>query len=240
MLGQTSTTDAVVGGLGSGKEHREVQKDIETADARALAAILNRDLIRPWMDLEFGPAPAYPRIRIERPEAEDLTAMSAALGVLVPLGLRVSMTEVRDRFGFGDPAETDEILAPAPAAAPRVDPAQPGSPVKGFSGLFKGVGGDADTRTAPQAEGLPAGKSEAPGAADLIADRLVVEAAPAMEIMLDQIEAMIAAAGSLGELREMLAAGLPDLDIGALSAVIAEAMLAAHAGGRAMLEDGGD
>lgn len=240
VLGQTSTTDAVVGGLGSGKEHREVQKDIETADARALAAILNRDLIRPWMDLEFGPAPAYPRIRIERPEAEDLAAMSAALGVLVPLGLRVSMTEVRDRFGFGDPAETDEILAPAPAAAPPADPTQTGSPVKGFSGLFKGVGGAPGTRTAPQAEGPPAAKSEPPGAADLIADRLVVEAAPAMEIMLDQIEAMIAAAGSLGELREMLAAGLPGLDIGALSAVIAEAMLAAHAGGRAMLEDGGD
>jgi phage gp29-like protein len=240
VLGQTSTTDAVVGGLGSGKEHREVQKDIETADARALAAILNRDLIRPWMDLEFGPASAYPRLRIERSEPEDLAAMSAALGTLVPLGLRVSMSEVRDRFGFGDPAETDEILAPAPASAPPGDLAQPGSPVKGFSGVFKGVEAAPGTRTAPQAEGAPAGKSGPPGAADLIADRLADEAAPAMEIMLDQIEAMIAAAGSLGELREMLAAGLPDLDIRALSAVIAEAMLAAHAGGRAMLEEDAD
>lgn len=35
VLGQTATTDAVTGGLGSGKEHREVQEDIERADARA-------------------------------------------------------------------------------------------------------------------------------------------------------------------------------------------------------------
>ena len=236
VLGQTSTTDAVVGGLGSGKEHREVQKDIETADARARAAILNRDLIRPWMDLEFGPAGAYPRIRIERSEPEDLAAMSAALGTLVPLGLRVSMTEVRDRFGFGDPAETDEILAPAPAAAPPVDPGQPGSPVKGFSGLFKGVKGAPGITTAPQAEGPPAAKSEPPGAADLIADRLVVETAPAMDIMLDQIEAMLGAASTLEEFGEMLRTGFPQLDGSVLARVLAEALTAAHADGRAAAE----
>lgn len=53
VLGQTSTTDAEIGGLGSGKEHREVQEDIERSDAKAVAAILNRDLIRPWMQLEY-------------------------------------------------------------------------------------------------------------------------------------------------------------------------------------------
>lgn len=236
VLGQTSTTDAVVGGLGSGKEHREVQKDIETADARALATILNRDLIRPWMDLEFGPAPTYPRIRIERPEPEDLKSMSDALGTLVPLGLKVSMSEVRDKFGFSEPEKDDEILAPAAPAAPATDPAKPGSPVKGLSGVFKGVEGSGRMDAAPQAEGPPAGKSEAPGAADLIADRLGVEAAPAMEVMLDQIEVMLAAAGSLEEFGEMLRAGFPDLDQSVLARVLAEAMTAAHAGGRAAVE----
>ena len=50
-----------------------MQEDIERADAKArLAAILNRDLIRPWIDLEFGPQKAYPRLRIARPDEEDL------------------------------------------------------------------------------------------------------------------------------------------------------------------------
>ena len=70
VLGQTSTTDAVVGGLGSGKEHRQVQKDIQQADCRALSAILNRDLIRPWVQLNHGPQKAYPRLKIEEVEQE--------------------------------------------------------------------------------------------------------------------------------------------------------------------------
>jgi phage gp29-like protein len=41
---------------------------IERADARALAGVLNRDLVRPWIDLEFGPQQQYPRLVIARPE----------------------------------------------------------------------------------------------------------------------------------------------------------------------------
>ncbi|NRB20509.1 MAG: DUF935 family protein [Rhodobacteraceae bacterium] len=52
---------------GSGKEHREVQGEIETTDAQDLGAILNRDLIIPWMQLEFGPQKTYPGLVIARP-----------------------------------------------------------------------------------------------------------------------------------------------------------------------------
>jgi phage gp29-like protein len=72
VLGQTATTDAEVGGLGSGREHRQVQEDIERADARALSATLNRQLIEPPMQLNFGRLSRYPRLVIARPEAEDL------------------------------------------------------------------------------------------------------------------------------------------------------------------------
>jgi phage gp29-like protein len=37
-----------------GKEHWQVQKDIERTDARVLSAILNLDLIRPWILLGFS------------------------------------------------------------------------------------------------------------------------------------------------------------------------------------------
>ncbi|MEQ1689108.1 MAG: DUF935 family protein, partial [Sphingopyxis sp.] len=68
VLGQTTTTDAISGGHAVSKEHRQVQEDIERADARALSAAINRDLIRPWMDLEFGPGGPYPRLVIARPD----------------------------------------------------------------------------------------------------------------------------------------------------------------------------
>ena len=97
VLGQTTTTDAVSGGHAVAQEHRQVQEDIERADARALAGILNRDLVRPWVQLEYGPREHYPRIVIARPEAEDLDRLARSLGVLVPLGLKL-------RFG------TDEVV----------------------------------------------------------------------------------------------------------------------------------
>ncbi len=87
VLGQTATTDAVTGGLGSGKEHRQVQEDIERADAKALAAVLNRDLVMPWVKLNHGPQKRYPRLKIERPEQEDLSAFATAIGPMIDRGL---------------------------------------------------------------------------------------------------------------------------------------------------------
>lgn len=125
VLGQTTTTDAVSGGHAVSKEHRQVQEDIERADAKALAGVLNQDLIRTWVQLEFGPRPRYPRLVIARPEAEDLSRLADSLAKLVPLGLRVSESEVRDRFGLSDPEEGARVLGkkdeppPKPPAAPR-------------------------------------------------------------------------------------------------------------------------
>ena len=242
VLGQTATTDAVTGGLGSGKEHRQVQEDIERADAKALAAILNRDLIRVWMDIEFGPQKRYPRLKIQRPEAEDLAAMATSLGVLVPLGLRVKMAEVREKFGWSDPGPDDEVLtAPAAAVAPVTDPLNPDPIIKRVSGEIKRGQPVPGTTPALQQEGPPAVVLEAPSDVDLLAAQLALEARPAMADMLGQIEAMVGAAGSLDELREMLMTGFPDVDASALSDVLAQAMLGSDTGGRLrVLEENGD
>ena len=65
-------------------------------------AVLNRDLIRPWMDLEFGPdGRGYPRLIIARPKAEDVKQLTDSLQVLVPMGLRVEASEIRDKLGLG-------------------------------------------------------------------------------------------------------------------------------------------
>lgn len=245
VLGQTATTDAVTGGLGSGREHRQVQEDIERADAKALSAILNRDLIRPWIDLEYGPQAKYPRIRIGRPEEEDLKLAADALGVLVPLGLRVSMTEVRDKFGWSDPAPDNEILSSAASSAPAPDLAgtPPGqtSPIKRFSGPIKRGLPSPGTVTAPQAEGASAANSGAPDPAAVLAGTLAAAADPAMGRMIGQIEAMLVAAGSLSEFRAMLLAAFPDIDAAELVDVMAAALTSAFVGGRvALAEESGD
>lgn len=55
VLGQTATTDAQAGGYAVGKVHDGVRDDIERADARQLAASLNRDLVIPLVSLNLGP-----------------------------------------------------------------------------------------------------------------------------------------------------------------------------------------
>ncbi len=53
-----------------------------------------------------------------------------------------------------------------------------------------------------------------------------------MEVMLEQIEVMLAAAGSLEEFGEMLRAGFRDLDQSVLARVLGEALTAAMPGPR--------
>lgn len=109
VLGQTGTTDTG-SRVGTADAHERVRSDIEQSDAAQLAATLNRDLVRPLVQLNM-PVKAYPQLKIFRPEQEDLERMTAALSSLVPLGLKVGMSEVRDRLGYPDPDAGEECLA---------------------------------------------------------------------------------------------------------------------------------
>lgn len=223
VLGQTNTTDAQAGGLGSGQAqvHKSVAEDIETADCKSIAAVLNRDLIRPWVMLERGPQKRYPRIKIERPKNEDLAPLVSALNILVPMGLKVQASEVRDKLGLADPDAGAELLQPPQATA--VPPV--GLPVaKPLPPTIRPASLNA-AQTLDNA--FPA---------DTIGDRLVDATAPDMADLLGTIEAMMEAADSLDELKTMLLSAFPKLDISKIAAVIAQGMMAAHAAGRSDLE----
>lgn len=110
VVGQTMTSDNG-SSLGQAKIHNEVRLDILRADGRQLAATLNRDLIRPFVDLNFGPQDKYPLLQLPVPDPEDVKALSDSLGVLVPLGFRVKQSEIREKLGLSDPADGDEVLA---------------------------------------------------------------------------------------------------------------------------------
>ena len=116
VLGQTGTTDTGQY-VGTSDAHREVRDDIEVADAVQLAATLNRDLVRPIVALNFGEMKLYPRLRIAREKREDLAALITNLGALVPMGLEVEMSVIRDKLGLPEPPKGAKILA-APAAMP--------------------------------------------------------------------------------------------------------------------------
>lgn len=238
VLGQTATTDAVTGGLGSGKEHGDVRADIKAADARGLAAVLNRDLIRVWIQLEFGPQTAYPRLKIEEEEQEDLRALAEALGPLIDRGLEVEQGEILSRFGLPEAKAGAKLLRPASAAAGASPPAAPNSVFKQESGVFKRGDAVSGTQTAPQTEGASTAKKSGGSAVDVLTDRMEMEAAPAVDAILAQIEAMIGAASSLDELRAMIREGFPDIDSEDLAEALAQGLLAANLAGRVSVEVG--
>ncbi|EFO30944.1 phage protein [Roseibium sp. TrichSKD4] len=110
ILGQTMTADN-----GSSKSqaevHNEVRLDIKQADARNLEATINKDIIRPFVDINFGRQQRYPHCSLPVTEPEDLDLLSQVVERLVPLGLEVSAAEVRERIGFSAPGEKDVLLS---------------------------------------------------------------------------------------------------------------------------------
>jgi phage gp29-like protein len=222
VLGQTNTTDAQSGGLGSGQAdvHNEVRGDIEMADCKSLSAVINRDLVRPWIDLEFGPQKAYPRLVIARPKQEDIKQLTESLAALVPLGLRVQQSEVRDKLGLSDPDAGGELLA----APPREATAAATSPA-------------AEEPARPAAQSVQVGAAEAdkPFAPDAIAAALASAAQPAIAELIATVQAMADRASDMSELRAMLASAGIDSD--ELGKTMADALAAAHAAGMSDVVD---
>jgi phage gp29-like protein len=126
ILGQTGTTQGTPGKLGNDDALSEVREDIRDDDATQLSETINRDLVIPFIDLNFGPQENYPELVIKAIKREDLTILTTALEKLVPLGLKVEQSVVRDKYGLPDPAEGAECLAP-PVSTPPPGP-EPSTP----------------------------------------------------------------------------------------------------------------
>lgn len=124
VVGQTMTSDDG-SSLGQAKIHNEVRLELLRADCRQLAITINRDLIKPFVDLNFGPQERYPFVQLPVPDPEDVEALSSALGTLVPLGLKVRQAEIREKLGLSDPQDDDELLTPPAAATPAPVEEQP-------------------------------------------------------------------------------------------------------------------
>ena len=264
VLGQTATTDADTGGLGSGKEHGDVRADIERADAKLLAATLQRDLVVPIIQLNFGEQALYPRIRIGREESHDTEAMSSALQKLVPLGLKVGMSTVRDRLGFPDPEPDEEVLGqaakPSPdTAAPGIRgngntappgaidssgrPVMPANPGKAPAGLlrppdFEVRGASGSAKRAAEVLAAAVAHKLAGEADEIDAAAAAIASEQGRAILAPLIEPMLAALArgeSFEDARELLDQAAASMDERELAAALEQACLVARAAGNSGL-----
>lgn len=217
VLGQTGTTDSSgARGLGSGTEHTQVREDIERADAKSVATRLNLDLVKPYVDLNFGPQQHYPKLRIGREDVKDAAQMTATAAALVPFGLKVRSQDIRQAAGFTEPQAGDELLV-APAAA---KPAA-GNPAAELSHLENSN----TTIAAAAAEHR-----------DLI-ERAVHEQLSdwqqVMDVPVKQVQALAARCSSFDQFKTELAKLYPHLDMSKLQAKLASLTFQALAAGAA-------
>ena len=203
VLGQTLTSGQTQGGGGSmalGRVHNQVRMDLRAADARQASSTLQRDLVRPTVDLNRGPRKVYPRIRLHVAEPEDLTAIAAQLSKLVPLGLQVEQSVVRDRFGWPDPPKGADVQL---LGAPN-QPQKPDQP--------------AQAAQAAHAQAQPG-----PDALDRLAEQALSDWIPQLAPLANPLIQAIQQAQTYDELRAALAVAAQSMDPSALAEALAQA-----------------
>lgn len=113
VLGRSDAADSTAGQLGGQLISEDVRRDILEGDAEELQNTINAQLVKPFIDLNWGAQPAYPTMLLELPDTRNLAGLADMLAKLVPLGLKVEQSVIRDLWGLPDPAPDAEILAPA-------------------------------------------------------------------------------------------------------------------------------
>jgi phage gp29-like protein len=112
VLGQTLTTEMPRegGSRAAAQVHQAVRRDILSADARRLAATITQDLIRPIVDLNFGPQRRYPQFTLALPEDQDIKVFADIIAELADRGLRISQKTVLDKLGLPEPQAGEPLL----------------------------------------------------------------------------------------------------------------------------------
>jgi phage gp29-like protein len=204
--------------------HDGLREDIEVSDARQLSATVNRDLVRPLIDLNRGRRKKYPKVIIGRPDEEDVATLVDNVVKLVPLGLQVGMATMQKKIGLPAPAADDELLSPrrsdTPAPAPERDrdekhPARSAAPHQITLN---------STRLAGQADAI----DEAVG--EIMADggwRPLIE--PVVEGLADEL----AGAQSPDEARAILRRRAETMGVAAFTTMLANAAFGARLAGEA-------
>lgn len=209
VLGQTMTADD--GSSNSQAQvHQLVRLDIMTADAKALSNTLQRQLVQPFIDLNYGPG-NYPKLSVIVPKPENVAGLVEALAKLVPLGLEVEQSVIRDKLGIPDPDAGAVLLrAPAEPAAPALNRA------------------------------INAEQVRAPDYLDVLAEQMAERSGGAVDEWIVRIRTEAAEASSYDDLLGRLSTLLTELPLEALGEALGEGFATATLAGQSDAKSDGD
>lgn len=240
VLGQTNTTDAQAGGLGSGQAnvHNEVRGDIERADAKLLAATLNRDLVVPLVMLNRGVRAKYPRIRIGRPDPVDIKTEIESAEKLASLGVQIDGEDLRERAGLPAAKSPETALRPGSGGTAAQEPVEGRGSGNGPPPRKNGAPAFLDPLKSPperdRAELNRTNVDDArePDAIELTADQALDDWDVQMEPLLAEVDRLVGEVSDLSELQQLLAPLAEQLDPAALGQRLAAALFVARLSGQ--------
>ena len=121
VLGQTASAEGTPGKLGDSQDQQAVRQDILKADVRQLEQTLNRDLVIPYVNFNFGKQERYPKLRIKYVEPKNVQLIVDSVTKLVPLGFKVKAQEMHALLGLSSPEKDDEVLTAPTAYEPMMN-----------------------------------------------------------------------------------------------------------------------
>jgi len=114
ILGQTLTSgaDGKASTNALGQIHNEVRHDLLVADARRLAQTINRQILEPFLRVNFaiGEDARLPQFEFDTREAADLAAIAEALPKLVDVGVQIPERWARDKLAIPDALDGERLL----------------------------------------------------------------------------------------------------------------------------------
>lgn len=211
VLGQTMTTDD-----GSSQSqanvHDDVRTDIKRSDVRKLCATINEQLIRPVVDLNFGPQVHYPSLCAPVLDAEDLKEKREAIKDFTAMGLQVPRSYIHERWGIPQAGEGDDVLTPPATGASSLPPAR------------------AHAQPSPVATARRADLTTEDLLDELVADGLEGWR-PMMAPLIDPVREAVGGASSYEDAIERLEAARESMSAGEVATALRDATAAARAVG---------
>ena len=135
ILGATLTSRGGDEGSGSyalGKVHNDVRLDLLTSDADLISATVNRQLIKPLVELNFGPEAPMPYLEFVLPKPDERKLYAEVIEKLTALGFDdIPVWWLREVLGIPAPEEGDETLGQVLRQGSAREKNSPNSSVKG-------------------------------------------------------------------------------------------------------------
>lgn len=209
VLGQTTTSDAIGGGLAGNQSHNDVRGDIADSDAMQLAATINKFIVRPLVDLNIGQRKRYPTVSIGRSERIDIDKESIVADRMVRAGAKISHKRMMERLNLPEATSDDDVLTPPPAA--------PAAPM-----LMAAANPPAETAAAKPRDAI-----------DDLAGRMAEDWEDDLEPLAAAIEKAATEASDFADFAERLLVIAAELDVKPQAERLARSMLAARLAGNA-------